>query len=124
VDNGKSVRTVCIDYTTAFDHVDHNILMAKLLEYGLPDVIIQWLCAFLTDRRQRVKIGGVFCKWQLVHARMVQGSYLSPVTFCILIGSLKSACLTHKFADGTTLTEIIHRGVTSRMQQSIKELLE
>jgi Reverse transcriptase (RNA-dependent DNA polymerase) len=124
VDNGQSVRTVFIDYFKAFDHVNHNILVAKLREHGLPDVIIQWLCAFSTDRRQRVKIGSVFCKRLLVHAGMAQGSYLGPLTFIIVIDSLKSAYLTHKFVDVITLTEILDRGVTSRMQQSLNELLE
>jgi hypothetical protein len=65
------------------------------------------MCAFLTDRRQRVKIGNIFSEWQLVQAGMAQGSYLGPLTFIILIDSLESACLTHKFVDDTTLTEIL-----------------
>jgi len=33
VDAGQSVRTVFIDFTIALDHVDHNILIAKMLEF-------------------------------------------------------------------------------------------
>ena len=53
VDEGQSVRAVFIDFAKAFDHVDHNILVAKLIEFGLPDVIIRWMCSFLQHRRQR-----------------------------------------------------------------------
>ena len=58
VDNGESVRTVFVDFTKAFDRVDHNVLVAKLVSLGLSDVIVRWICAFLrqTQRRQRVKI--------------------------------------------------------------------
>jgi Reverse transcriptase (RNA-dependent DNA polymerase) len=123
VDSRQSVRTVFVDYAKAFDHVDHNILVAKMVEFGLSDVIIRWICSFLTDRRQRVKIGDVFSGWQLVNAGMAQGSYLGPLTFIILIDSLKSACLTHKFVDDTTLSEILEKGAPSKMQHSIDELL-
>ena len=38
VDKGQSVRTVFVDFTKAFDHVDHNVLVSKLVALGLPDV--------------------------------------------------------------------------------------
>ena len=50
VDSGQSVQTVFLDYAKAFDHVYHNVLVAKLLAFGLPDVIVRWMCAFLSDR--------------------------------------------------------------------------
>jgi len=124
VDKGQSVRTVFIDYAKAFDHVDHNILVAKMIAFGLPDVIIRWICSFLSDRRQRIKIGNVLSDWQLISAGMAQGSYLGPLTFIILIDSLKSACLTHKFVDDTTLSEILDKRSTSMMQQFVDELIE
>jgi len=53
------VRTVFVDFAKAFDHVDHNVLVAKLAALGLPGVIVRWMTAFLQERRQRVKIGDV-----------------------------------------------------------------
>jgi len=41
VNEGQSVQTVFIDFAKAFDHVDHNILITKLMEFRLPDAIIQ-----------------------------------------------------------------------------------
>ena len=35
-----------MDFARAFDHVDHNVLMAKLMEFGLSDVIIRWTYSF------------------------------------------------------------------------------
>jgi len=35
VDKGQSVRTVFVDLTKAFDHVDHNVLVSKLVALGL-----------------------------------------------------------------------------------------
>ena len=36
-DRDQSVRTGLINFAEAFDHVDHNILVAKLKALGLPD---------------------------------------------------------------------------------------
>ena len=124
MDSSESVRTVFIDFAKAFDHVDHNILVTKLMAFGLSDVIIRWMCSFLNDRRQCVKVGDVFSEWQLIRAGLAQGSYLGLLTFTILIDSLKQTCLAHKFVDDTTLSEILDRGATSRMQLFVDELLE
>jgi len=46
IDKGQSARTVFVDFAKAFDHVDHNILVTKLVALGLPDVIVRWMCVF------------------------------------------------------------------------------
>jgi len=107
MDEGQSVRAVFIDFTKAFDHVDHNVMINKLLAFGMPNAIIRWMCSFLTRRRQRVKIGEVVSEWLEMVTGMPQGSFLGPLTFIILIDDLRANCLTHKFIDDTTLAEII-----------------
>jgi hypothetical protein len=123
-DRGQSARVVFIDFAKAFDHVDHNILVAKLLAYDLPDVIIRWMMSFLTDRHQRVKIGDNLSGWLKMAAGMPQGSFLGPLTFIILIDNLRAACLTHKFVDDTTLTEILNRRAASSMQTIVDDLVQ
>ena len=123
IDNRQSVRTVFIDYAKAFDHVGHNILIQKMTALGLPDIIIRWLHSFLSHRRQRVKIGDVLSEWLEMMAGMPQGSYLGPLTFIVLIDDIKSICLTHKYVDDTTLTEILSRNSVSEMQGIIEDIL-
>jgi len=36
LDNGKSVRTLFVDYAKAFDHVDHGTVLKKWYNYGIP----------------------------------------------------------------------------------------
>ena len=98
---------VFVDFAKAFDHVDHNVLVSKLVALDLPDVIVRWFCAFLRHRRQRVKIGDILSDWLQLAAGMPQGSYLGPLTFVILIDSLRPGCVTHKFVDDTTIIIII-----------------
>ena len=60
LDKGKSVRLLFVDYAKAFDHVDHSTVVRKLINFGVPDFLIRWICSFLTDRQQRVKLCDVF----------------------------------------------------------------
>ena len=96
VDKGESARTVFVDFAKAFDHVNHNVLVAKMVALGLSDVIVRWMCAFLQQRRQRVKIDDVLSDWLQLSAGMPQGSYLGPLTFIILIDALRPGCLTRR----------------------------
>ena len=113
------MRTVFVDFAKTFDHVDHNILMAKMHALDLPDIIVRWMYSFLRDRRQRVKIGDVLSDWLHMVAGMPQGSYLGPLTFVTLIDALRPACMTHKFVLDTTMTEILDRSSISCMHSFI-----
>jgi len=55
---------------------------------------------------------------------MPQGSYLGPLTFVILIDSLRPGCLTHKYVDDTTMTEILSTPAVSSMQLFVDELIQ
>jgi len=115
------VRIVFVDFAKAFDHVDHNILVDRMRSLGLSDIIIRWMCAFLREH-QRVKIGDALSDWLPVIAGMPQGSYLSPLTFIMLISGLEAADVTHKYVNNTTLTEFLNQASTSRMQSHVDEL--
>ena len=50
------VRVVVEDYSKAFDHINHEILIEKLCGICLPAHLVRWMAAFLIDRQQCVKI--------------------------------------------------------------------
>ena len=43
---GQSVHIVFVDFAKAFDRVDHNVLMSKLVALNLPDIIIRWMYSY------------------------------------------------------------------------------
>ncbi len=57
---GTYVRIVLVDYSKAFDLIDHNLLVNKLVDIGLPRHILRWMAAFLADRSHRVKLGDIY----------------------------------------------------------------
>ena len=50
------VRVVMLDFSKAFDLINHHLLLDKLQSYGLPAHILRWMATFLLDTAQRVKI--------------------------------------------------------------------
>ena len=123
LDAGGSVRTMFVDFRKAFDHVDHNLLISKLLSYDIPHCIIRWVHSYLSHRRQRVRVNGELSAWTRLIGGMPQGLWLGPLTFLVLINGLIIECRVHKFIDDTTLTEtLLSRPHTSIMQTYVDQL--
>ena len=51
------VRVVMLDFSKAFDLINHHILLDKLTNIGLPVHIVRWIGAFLLNRSQQVMLG-------------------------------------------------------------------
>lgn len=68
LDRGNvAVRVLFTDFTKGFDLIDHNILVEKLDKLKISTTLIKWIIAFLTNRKQRVKISGVYSNWEYLN---------------------------------------------------------
>ena len=52
LDDGYKVLGVFFDLQKAFDTVDHSILLTKLHNYGVCDVMYNWIFNYLNNRVQ------------------------------------------------------------------------
>ena len=72
---------------------------------------INWIAAFLKDRKQRVLVNGESSDWKDVSSGIPQGSVLGPTFFVLYINDLPSAISSESemflFADNTK----IYRGI-------------
>ena len=90
----QSVRALFIDFTKAFDHIDHVVVLEKLAGLGVPEFFaVGALHSCLIDNRE-LKRGKAFLDWLKLNGGMPQGSWLSPYIFLTLIINLTSLWTT------------------------------
>ena len=79
----KLVSVVMLDFSKAFDLINHHILLDKLTNSGLPVHIVWWIGTFLLDRSQKVIIGNNCSSSGSPNGGVPQGTLSGPT--CIFI---------------------------------------
>ena len=106
LEKGEFVIGVYLDFSKAFDTVDHAILLSKLSHYGVRGNALQWFKSYLSDRKQYVTYNGVSSPVNNITCGVPQGSILGPLLFLLYIndlGCVSSSTTSILFADDTNL---------------------
>ena len=97
---------VFIDYTKAFDTINHSILISKMYKYGIRDLPSSLFRSYLENRHQVVKVGSSISSTRVTNIGIPQGTILGPLLFLLYINDLPKItqlCQFIIFADDTTL---------------------
>ena len=78
---------VLMDLSKAYDCLRHDLLIAKLDTHGIGIDSLKLIYSYLTDKKQRVKIGTSFSTWKSLSNGVTQGSVLGPLLFTLFINS-------------------------------------
>ena len=127
VDSGKAVALTLLDLSAVFDTIDHSLLYDCLHDwFGLDGTVLLWIKSYLSNRKQKIKIGDSFSEAVILPFRVPQGSVLAPLLFTLYTSPLsqvisKFNVTHHLYADDTQ----IYLAVDSRnFDSSIEELTE
>ena len=90
-----------MDLSKAFGCLTHDLLIAKLHAYGLDLVSLRILQDYLTNRKQRTKVGSFYDSWEKILSGEPQGSILGPLLFNKLMCDMFLMLKTTSFTDYT-----------------------
>ena len=106
MDKGETPLNIYMDLSKAFDTLDHNILLEKLLYYGIQGSALELFKSYFKNRKQFVELEDTKSNLTEITTGVPQGSILGPLLFIIYINDLTSASTLFKpiiYADDTTL---------------------
>ena len=94
---------MAVDFSQAFDTVNHTTLLCKLLDTTLPPNDIRWLFTYLRGRTASCSYNRVSSPKVILHQGVPQGSILSPVLFNFYVSTYPSSSeLSTSYADDFT----------------------
>lgn len=130
IDREKVTILLSLDYSKAFDTMNHELLCAKLKYYKFNENSISFIKSFLSNRSQSVTINGITSNSINVIHGAPQGSILAPLLFIIYTSDFHHVLNNfsmHAYADDTNLyytTNIDHLlNMEVSLNKDIKELI-
>lgn len=106
IDRKMIVGAVLLDFSAAFDLMDHKMLLMKFKTYGFNTLTLNWMRSYLFERLQMVLWNGSFSNVKTAQCGVPEGSCLGPLLYTIFTNdmpfALREASLA-MFADDSTV---------------------
>ena len=77
-----------LDYSKAFETLDHKILLNKLAALNMSESALSWFTSYLANRRQCVKYNAALSDYEQIEFGVPQGSVVGPTMFIIYVNDL------------------------------------
>ena len=98
---------IFIDFSRAFDSIDHDIFLRKLKLYGMSDNCVSFLSSYINSRTQCSRVNGYDSPNAKLECGTAQGSILGPLFFILYVNDILKYLTNNKrlamYADDTLL---------------------
>lgn len=74
---------VLLDFSKAFDTINHKLICSKLKYYGFDYDSVAFIKSYLTDRQQQIRINNKISDLANIEAGVPQGSVIGPLLFIL-----------------------------------------
>ena len=111
INNKSTVDMIYLDFSKAFDKVDHGILLHKLRDLGITGRLGLWFFHFLNNRQHYVRIPGGTIQPHPVLSGVPQVTVIGSLIFLIMIIDIDKGISSSKlvsFADDTRVYSCIN----------------
>ncbi len=88
LDEGSAVDLIYLDFSKAFDSVNHRLLLDKPRGYGAAPIILSWVKCSLSRRTSQVKVNGTLSQMAEAISDVPQGSVIGPILLAIYVNDL------------------------------------
>ena len=134
IDAGEVALLSFLDFSAAFDTVDHKILLQKLSSsFGFSSTVYNWLSSYLTGRTQYVEYANQRTEPRRVVYGVPQGSVLGPLLFVLYTTEIGNIVASndlnhHSFADDSQIYSSCHASkvpeLKARLLSCISEITD
>ena len=115
LDNHSDVVLVMLDLSSAFDTIDHGVLIKRLsTRFGLRSTALAWFVSYLANRSQSVVINHCQSKPSKLVYGVPQGSVLGPLLFSLYVAPIEDIIYAHGlqpmiYADDTQMYLVMQK---------------
>ena len=96
LDKGNISVLALLDFSSAFDTIDHTILVHRLhTDIRFTYTVLQWTSSYLIGHTQYVSLSNHCSSFAPVHSGVSQGSVLCPTHFTMYIKPLSAIIVSH-----------------------------
>lgn len=120
--NSKCSIMSALDYTQAFDSVNHDMLISKLKYFRFDSSVLDWMATYLGGRSQITKVKGQISSPLGRMVGVPQGSCLGPILFNLYVVGMESALdygSMHAYADDCQIILSYH---PSQVAEAIRRM--
>ena len=130
LDTGDLVVLTLLDFSAAFDMVDHATLLRRLeVSYGLRGHVLGWFQSYLDGHTQYVRRGTSSSTVTFRLCGVPQGSVLEPILSVLYMADLlwlvnKHQLCPHLYADDTQMYGSCHPSAPSQLQERVSACVD